>query len=164
MADERQTNQQGSASGSVKGAAEAPYEGVVGQVVARIRNEPLLFLIAIAALIAGLSVAASGLGSPNLRFVIVVIAVLAFAGIGVYYLVASGSQKLIPGGGRITGSVRVRDLEGDAQIRGVKGPSGLATGSRVRGQVDVGRASGSARATGVELGDNDSDDPQGHRS
>lgn len=162
MADERQTNQQGSASASVKGAAKAPYERVVGQVVARIRNEPLLFLIAIAALIAGLGVAASGLGSPNLRFIIVVIAVLAFAGIGVYYLVASGSRKLIPGS-RITGSVRVRDLEGDAQIRGVKGPSGLAAGSRVRGQVDVGRATGSARATGVELGDNDADDPQGHR-
>jgi hypothetical protein len=163
MADERHSNQEGSASDSVKGAANAPYEGVVGQVVARIRNEPLLFLIAVAALIAGLSIAASGLGAPNLRFVIVVIAVLAFAGIGVYYLVASGSRKLNPGG-RITGSVRVGDLEGDAQVRGVKGPSGLATGSRIRGQVDVGRASGSARATGVELGDNDSDDQQGRRS
>src|SRR5215471_3215475 len=65
--------------------ARNPYEGVVSQAVARIKGEPFLFVIAIVALLIGLTALATGLGSPDLRFIVVVIALLAFAAILGYY-------------------------------------------------------------------------------
>ena len=55
-----------------------PYENIISQVVEKIRNEPFLFVIAVIALLIGLTILASGLGSSDLRFLIIIIAVLAF--------------------------------------------------------------------------------------
>jgi hypothetical protein len=65
---------------------QAPYEKIVSQVVAKIKNEPFLFVIAIAALLIGFAVVAAGLGSSDLRFIVVIIAALAFAVIIGYYI------------------------------------------------------------------------------
>ncbi len=64
----------------------APYESIVSQVVSKIRNEPLLFIVAVAALLIGLMVVGTRLGSSDLRFIVSVIAVLAAAGILGYYV------------------------------------------------------------------------------
>ncbi len=59
----------------------------MSQVVSKIRNEPLLFIVAVAALLIGLMVVGTRLGSSDLRFIVSVIAVLAAAGILGYYVV-----------------------------------------------------------------------------
>jgi hypothetical protein len=64
----------------------APYEGVLSSVVAKIRDQPFLFVIAIAALIIGAVVLGAKLGSSDLRFVIIVIAALAVIVIAGYYV------------------------------------------------------------------------------
>ena len=64
----------------------APYEGVLSGIVAKVREQPFLFVIAIAALIIGAVVLGARLGSSDLRFVITVIAVLAVLVIAGYYV------------------------------------------------------------------------------
>jgi hypothetical protein len=79
----------------------APYESVVSQVVSKIRNEPLLFIVAVAALLIGLMVVGSRLGSSDLRFIVSVIAVLAAGGILGYYVLEVmriRAQPATPGG------------------------------------------------------------------
>ena len=63
-----------------------PYASIVSQVVSKIRNEPLLFIVALAALLIGLMVVGTRLGSSDLRFIVSVIAVLAAGGIIGYYV------------------------------------------------------------------------------
>jgi hypothetical protein len=75
-------------SGSDKKQKQVPYEGIASQVVTKIKNEPFLFVIAITALLIGLVVLAAGLGSPDLRFIVIVIALLAFVVILSHYLLA----------------------------------------------------------------------------
>jgi hypothetical protein len=65
-----------------------PYERVLARVVTKIKNEPFLFVIAIAVLVIGLSVLAAGVGAPELRFTILVIAALAAIVIVGYYVLA----------------------------------------------------------------------------
>ncbi len=75
-------------SGSDKKQKQIPYEGIASQVVTKIKNEPFLFVIAVTALLIGLVVLAAGLGSPDLRFIVIVIALLAFVVILGHYLLA----------------------------------------------------------------------------
>jgi hypothetical protein len=66
-----------------------PYSSIISQAVGKIRDEPYLFIIAITSLIIGFAVLASGMGSPDLRFamfVIAIVAVLALLVILVNYL------------------------------------------------------------------------------
>ncbi len=61
------------------------HEGIVSQVTEKIKNEPFLFVIATVALLVSFTPLATGLGSSDLRFVISIIALLAFAVIIGYY-------------------------------------------------------------------------------
>ena len=63
--------------------------GIVSQAITKIRDEPFLFVIAVIALLIGFTVAASRLGSPDLRFIVAVIALLAFSVIVGHYLMAA---------------------------------------------------------------------------
>lgn len=69
------------------GESPGPSRDIVSQVVARIRSEPLLFVIGIVVLIAGLAAQAATLGSENFRFIVLVIALLATAAVVGYYIV-----------------------------------------------------------------------------
>lgn len=60
-------------SRSDRGKDQLSYKGIVAQAVSMIRNEPFLFVIGIAALLTGLLVVTAGLGSPDLRFLVLVI-------------------------------------------------------------------------------------------
>lgn len=66
---------------------KSPYESIISQVVTKIKNEPFLFAIAVMALLIGLTVAIRT-GSSDLRFMTIVIAVLAGVVILGYYLLA----------------------------------------------------------------------------
>jgi hypothetical protein len=77
----------------------APYEGLLSEIVARIRDQPFLFVIAIAALLVGAVVLGAKLGSSDLRFVITVIALLAVIVIAGYYVregmrMTAGTRKV----------------------------------------------------------------------
>jgi hypothetical protein len=61
------------------------YENLLSQIVVKIKDEPLLFVIAIAALIIGVTILGAGLGSSEIRFVVTVIALLAILVITGYY-------------------------------------------------------------------------------
>jgi hypothetical protein len=65
---------------------QAPYAGVLSEIARRIAHDPFLFVIAIGVLLIGLTVMASGIGTPDLRFIVIVIAALAFVVIFGYYL------------------------------------------------------------------------------
>ncbi|MFN8458279.1 MAG: hypothetical protein U0401_27115, partial [Anaerolineae bacterium] len=76
-------------SGNARNSTEIqspPYENLLSQIVAKIKDEPLLFVIAIAALIIGVTVLGAGLGSSDIRFVVAVIALLAILVITGYYI------------------------------------------------------------------------------
>jgi hypothetical protein len=62
--------------------------GVVSQATAKIKHEPFLFVIAVIALLIALAAVASRLGSPDLRLIIIVVAVLAFVVIAGHFLMA----------------------------------------------------------------------------
>lgn len=64
------------------------FESLVVQIAERIKDEPLLLAIAIVTLLISLTTVAVGLGSADLRFIIVVIALLAFVVIVGYYISA----------------------------------------------------------------------------
>jgi hypothetical protein len=145
------TKEHAPAPAEPRGSKQIPYEGVVAQIVGRIRNEPLLFVIAIAALLLGLVTLGSGLGSQDLRLVAVLVGVLAFLGICGYYVSAAIREWNRAAGPNIVGNVRAKEMGGDAQLTGVKGPATLPTDARIRGTVDVGTAREGARATGVDL-------------
>jgi type III secretory pathway component EscS len=66
---------------------------IASQAITRIKDEPFLFVIAVIALLIALTVAAARLGSPDLRFIVAVIAVLAFTVIAGYYLTAVVSSR-----------------------------------------------------------------------
>ena len=72
---------------SSEGAQSMPFESTLSQVVTGIREQPFLFVIAIVILLISL-VWASRLESPDLRFVVVIIAVLAFAALLGYWVQA----------------------------------------------------------------------------
>ena len=65
MSEKEHSEVQSPEHASGQGNGQAPYESIVSGVVAKIKNEPFLFVIAIAALIVGLVVLATGLGSPE---------------------------------------------------------------------------------------------------
>jgi hypothetical protein len=56
---------------TVSHPANGNYWGIVSLVITKIRDEPFLFVIAVIALLIGFTVAASRLGSPDLRFIVV---------------------------------------------------------------------------------------------
>jgi hypothetical protein len=84
-------------SDSDKSKTNAPYERVVSGVVAKIKHEPLLFILGISALLIGLGVLPSGLGSDTLRLLIMVIAALAFVAILGFYFSAFIRPPIGPG-------------------------------------------------------------------
>jgi len=88
-----ETQSVGDPSDSDKIKGQVPYENIVSKVVEKIKNEPFLFVIAIVALLIGLFVSAAKLGSPDLRFIIVVIALLAFVVILGYYILMGLKEK-----------------------------------------------------------------------
>jgi hypothetical protein len=71
---------------TVSHPANSSYWGIVSQAITKIKDEPFLFVIALVALLIGFTVVASKLGSPDLRFIVAVIAVLAFTVIVGHYL------------------------------------------------------------------------------
>jgi len=76
---------------SPKNTVEPPvlHASLLSKIVAKIEHEPFLFIIAIVALITGAVVVGAGLGSATLRYIIAVIALLAIAAIGGYYLLGT---------------------------------------------------------------------------
>ena len=88
-----ETQSVGDPSDSDKIKGQVPYENIVSKVVEKIKNEPFLFVIAIVALLIGLFVLGAKLGSPDLRFIIVVVALLAFVGILGYYILMGLKEK-----------------------------------------------------------------------
>ena len=78
----------GSHADSHKTHIHTPYESIVSQVVTKIKNEPFLFVIAIVALLIGLTVLFTGNESPNLRFIVITITILAILVILGYYMLA----------------------------------------------------------------------------
>jgi len=71
-----------------------PYENVLVELAKRIRSEPFLFVIAVAAIFIGLAVAASGLGTSEFRLIVVIIAVLAGISIVGYYFLEVKKGRL----------------------------------------------------------------------
>jgi len=71
---------------------KSPYESVVVQVVSKIKNEPFLFVIGVAALLVGLATFPTQLGSSDFRIIVIVIASLSFVVIVGYYLKGALSQ------------------------------------------------------------------------
>jgi hypothetical protein len=148
--------------------ASQSHQGVVSQVVAKIRGEPFLFVIAISALLVGFTVTGAKVGPENLRLTVLIISSLAFAVIIGYYVVAvrpKSKDTNVSGSDASTaqdfirGSVTVKDLSDEAELKGVKATGAMSNMGTVIGDVDVGKASGKAKATGVELGGNDRPTP-----
>lgn len=65
-----------------------PYEDIISQIVAKIRVQPFLFVIAIVALLIGLALLTTNLGSPDIRFIVGIIALLSSTVIFGYYTLA----------------------------------------------------------------------------
>ena len=124
--------------------------GLVSQIVAKIRYQPFLFVVAIAALLVSFLGKTTDLGSPDTRFVVVIVALLtALAIIG--YFVIAGIRSGRAGSPAIRGKVKVGDLSGDTRLGGVRA-KGPPTGEHhVSGEVDVKKASG-GQAFGVDIG------------
>lgn len=87
-----ETQSVGTPSDSDKIKGQVPYN-IVSQAVEKIKNEPFLFVIAIVALLIGLFVSAVKLGSPDLRFITVVVSLLAFVVILGYYILMGLMEK-----------------------------------------------------------------------
>jgi hypothetical protein len=83
-----------------KGPRHPPYEHAVSEVVKKLKNEPFLFVIAIAALLSGLVVLATALGKPDLTFVIIVVAFLAWTVI-IGYFIIEVRRKVVDQGSEI---------------------------------------------------------------
>jgi hypothetical protein len=62
------------------------YEGTLSEVVKKLQNEPFLFVIAITILLVGLAVLGSTLGTSELRFIVIIIALLALTVIVGYFI------------------------------------------------------------------------------
>lgn len=149
---------------AVTGMATAG-DGLISQVVKKIRNEPFLFVIAVAALLIGLVVQGTGVASADLRFFITVIALLALVAIAGYYLVegwklysetrGEPAAPSPPGGRSIRGRVQADELSGDAQVGGVRAKKDVLNYSgEIEGEAQVGKADGGS-AFGVDIGDED---------
>jgi membrane protein implicated in regulation of membrane protease activity len=154
-----------------------PSEGIVLQVIQRIKNEPFLFVIAIVALLIGLAIPATTLASPDLRFLITVIAILTFIVILGYYTLegwklyskrqtpptresneAAPLQQVTPISS-IRGEVKAGELSGDVQLGGVKATKeALNYQGDIEGKVDVEKATG-GHAFGVEIGEDKTGKP-----
>ncbi len=65
---------------------DVPYENLLQALVACIRSQPLLFLVAIGVLIISVVVVGGELGSSDFRFVVGVLAGLGVLGVAAYYV------------------------------------------------------------------------------
>lgn len=63
---------------------QAPYESTLARLVERIKDESLLFVIAVCVLFVGLGALAGD--SPYLRFIAAIIALLAFTGVIIHFV------------------------------------------------------------------------------
>jgi len=130
-------NSEPDSTGSDSGSDHsATTENVVVRAISRIKDEPLLFLIAVIALLVGVVVYGAKLASADLRFVILVIAVLAFLGVITYYFARAGGRSA----GLATGkgskhTVVTADRGGVAAGRDIQGGAGgIRTSGRERGK------------------------------
>jgi hypothetical protein len=158
-------------TGDGRGSEQASNEGVARLAVRRIRHQPFLFVIGIVALLAGLIVSTSGLESHDFRFVVMVVAILVFVAILGYYVlealrlhtklkaraVGSKDTDAVSSGSAVVGRVTVEELSGNADLTGAEG-KGHAPAQRIEGHVEIKRASGRAKATGVKWGTQDGKD------
>ena len=129
----------------------APYESVVAATVARIREDSLLFVIGIAALLVGLAVLAAGIGTSTVQFIAVIIGVLAFVAILGYYIVqARRTRPARPS--RLRGNVKV-DVVSGAKVAGIDHASSAPPNATVDGDVQAGRVTGGANVAGVDFGE-----------
>ena len=154
-----------------QGLEQASSEGVARLAVRRIRHQPFLFVIGFVALLSGLIVSATGLESRDLRFVVMVVAILVFVAILGYYVLAAlrlhAKHKARAAGSKdtgadgsvsaVVGSVKAEELTDDADLTGVEG-KGQAPAQRTEGHVEVKRASGRAKGTGTRWGTHDVQD------
>jgi hypothetical protein len=79
-------------------------ESLASAVVKRLRNQPFLFVLGIAALLVGLLTSGAGLGTPEFRLILALIGGLAFLVVIGYYVVAVLRVREAPAaGGRSSG-------------------------------------------------------------
>lgn len=123
---------------------------LVSEIIAKISYQPFLFAIAIAALLIGLVVRGSTLGSPNFRFFVVTIAFLATLVIVGYFVIAA-LESTRPARKRIRGRVKVGRLSGKTKLGGVNAEGALPSQADIDGYVKVGTASG-GEVYGVQIG------------
>ena len=116
------TNRAAKSRGSKPQRSGTAYEGTVAQAVAKIKGEPFLFAIATIALLIGLAVAAIGLGPDNLRFLAIVIAIVAF---------------LVIAGNFIVTIVKLRAEAKPKYATTVTGSQGVTVGDDARAEFHV---------------------------
>jgi len=140
----------------------APYESLLSEVVAKIKDQPFLFVIAIAALIIGAVVLGARLGSADLRFVITIIALLAIAVIAGYYV--REGIKMAARKRRIGDPQEQRTTPGGQQrieaTDGAKIDGALLEGSGVESQVIVARGKGTSVKDVVQTSTGDPSDKE----
>lgn len=72
---------------SDKSQIDSPYQSVLEKIIDKLHEQLFLFIIAIVMLLIGLVVFGKGLLSPDMRFIVAVIAALAVVAIVVYYFI-----------------------------------------------------------------------------
>jgi membrane protein implicated in regulation of membrane protease activity len=140
----------------------APYEDLLSEVVAKIKDQPFLFVIAIVALIIGVVVLGARLGSADLQFVITIIALLAVVVIAGYYVregmkMAARKRKAEEPQGQRTTPVRQQKIEA---TDGAKIDGALLEGSGVESQVIVARGKGTSVKDVVQTSTGDPSDKE----
>ena len=123
------------------------YQAVLTEIVAKIKEEPFLFVMAIAALIVEAAIVGARLGSEDLRYLITVIAVLAVLVIAGYYIrdgmrvaarkrragqlekqvdpAGRGQRIEVTSGAKLDGALQ-ESLEVESQVISVKGKESSA--------------------------------------
>lgn len=131
-------------------AADAPSANIVSAVVAKIKSEPLLFIIAVVVLICGLVAQATTLGSSDFRFVLIVIAILAVVAIlGYYTLQALQVLKKSPPADRgIDAEFVGKKVEGEVTV--VKGHE-ISTDANLRAKAKVDEVKAGGQLHVVEI-------------
>lgn len=96
------------------GSDSMPFASLLSQIITKIKDQPFLFVIAIAVLLVSFAISASGMGSADLRFIVIVIAVLAFIAILGYYWLTSQQLRHETGqrAGRREDNTQARDGSG----------------------------------------------------
>ena len=133
------SKQQAKSGSSQMGTGQdSSSSNLVSQVISKITSEPLLFLIAVVVLVIGFASQAA-ISSADMRFIVVVIAVLAALAIVGYYFV----QVLL---GRSKSQAQAQQPAGGSSTPSQPAIAGLI------GTVDVQRVVSHGKAIGLDVG------------